>query len=110
MEAAASCPACGQPTTLLALGARWDRLHRWRPWALTCTQLYLCACCDALLAVRRTRHGAERVVQGSRTHGRGEATTPTSRSACLIPERDICAAEAPTCNRVRSSVYDHAVR
>lgn len=53
-----ACPACGQTTTLLALGTRWDRPHRWRPWVLTGTDLYLCARCDALVAVRQPRHGS----------------------------------------------------
>lgn len=51
MNESARCPACGLTTTLLALGTRWDRLHRWRPWILTCTQLSLCRRCDALVAV-----------------------------------------------------------
>lgn len=53
MDPAASCPTCGQTSTLLVLGTRWDRLHRWRPWVLTCTELSLCARCDALVAVCR---------------------------------------------------------
>ena len=49
METRDSCPACGRPAALLPLGARYDRLHRWRPWTTTLTRLYLCEQCDALL-------------------------------------------------------------
>lgn len=51
MDESAICPACGSIATLLALGKRWDRPHRWRPWILTCTQLCLCRRCDALVGV-----------------------------------------------------------
>jgi hypothetical protein len=44
------CPSCGQPETLIALGARRDYPHRWRWWVSTLTQLYLCDQCDALVA------------------------------------------------------------
>src|SRR5207247_11392458 len=49
MDTRGSCPACGHPDALLALGARRDRLHRWRPWNTTITCLYLCDQCEALV-------------------------------------------------------------
>ncbi len=42
------CPVCGQQA-LIALGVRYDRLHRWRPWITTITHLALCSACDALV-------------------------------------------------------------
>lgn len=59
------CPVCGQPAALIALGVRYDRLHRWRPWIITATHLALCSACDALVvtegsgaAFRPSRQGA----------------------------------------------------
>jgi hypothetical protein len=46
METRDSCPACGHPAALLPLGTRYDRLHRWRPWTITLTRLYLCEQCN----------------------------------------------------------------
>jgi hypothetical protein len=51
VDAAWICPSCGQPETLIALGARRDYPHRWRWWVSTLTQLYLCDQCDALVAL-----------------------------------------------------------
>jgi hypothetical protein len=49
METVLCCPACGQPDTLILLGSRDDRPHRWRWWSTTVTLLYLCEHCDVLL-------------------------------------------------------------
>jgi C4-type Zn-finger protein len=54
-ESAASCPACGQPGSLIALGARYDHPYRWRPWVMKPTQLALCARCDALVEMEERR-------------------------------------------------------
>jgi hypothetical protein len=43
------CPACGHPDTLLALGARYERPHRWRPWVTAATPLFLYDRCDAIV-------------------------------------------------------------
>ena len=43
------CPACGQRDVLIALGIRYDRPYRWRPWIIRDTHLSLCAGCDALV-------------------------------------------------------------
>lgn len=48
MELQFDCPACGQQALLL--GVRWDRLHRWCPWIIRGTPLYLCTRCDAVVA------------------------------------------------------------
>jgi len=45
------CPACAQPDTLVLLGSRDDRPHRWRWWSPAITLLYLCERCDVLLQV-----------------------------------------------------------
>lgn len=49
-----ACPACGRAEALLALGARYDRPHRWRPWITARTDLYLCDRCDAIVTVAAT--------------------------------------------------------
>lgn len=49
-----TCPACGCAEPLLALGARYDRPHRWRPWITARTDLYLCDRCDAIVTVAAT--------------------------------------------------------
>jgi hypothetical protein len=46
-----ACPVCGCAEPLLALGARYDRPHRWRPWITARTDLYLCDRCDAIVTV-----------------------------------------------------------
>jgi hypothetical protein len=51
-DAIASCPACGQHNTLIALGLRWDHPHHWRFWITALMHLYLCEACDALIEVR----------------------------------------------------------
>ena len=50
MDTPRLCPACAQPDALIALGERADRSHRWRPWIMTITHLYLCRCCDAIVS------------------------------------------------------------
>jgi len=51
METVHCCPACGQPDTLILLGSRDDRPHRWRWWSTALTLLYLCERCDVLLEI-----------------------------------------------------------
>lgn len=55
MATLSHCPACTQPDTLITLGVRYERPHRWRPWVTTLTQLYLCAHCEALVAIGHRR-------------------------------------------------------
>ena len=55
MHMASCCPVCARHSTLIALGTRRDRPHRWRPWITTLTHLYLCGRCDAIVA-QRTAH------------------------------------------------------
>ena len=73
MDLAQRCPCCRQPDTLIPLGVRYDHPHRWRPWTIRLTQLYLCEHCEALLVVepphapgmiraRTTRSGMARTV------------------------------------------------
>lgn len=49
MESRFDCRACGQQALLL--GVRWDRPHRWRPWIIRGTPLYLCTRCDVVVAL-----------------------------------------------------------
>jgi hypothetical protein len=46
-----ACPACGRSGGLIALGVRYERPHRWRPWALRCMPLALCPACEAVVVV-----------------------------------------------------------
>ena len=69
------CPVCGQSEKLIALGVRYDRLHRWRPWITTITHLALCSACDALVATEGTRT-TKRPARGLRN---GVAPGATSR-------------------------------
>jgi len=61
METTTPCPACGQPNALLALGARLERPHRWRPWIGKYTLLYLCDRCDAIMAIPEARPAVMRL-------------------------------------------------
>lgn len=75
------CPVCGQPEALIDLGARYDRLHRWRPWIITMTRLALCSACDALVATEDSRP-ATPPAHGPRTDiAPGAASRPPRRAA-----------------------------
>src|SRR5438128_2371384 len=50
-----SCPRCRQPDALIALGLRYDHPHRWRPWVMTITELYLCDRCEVLVAMGKAQ-------------------------------------------------------